>query len=183
MKLLTEVRAQAVALLRGRNRAAPPLGVQGGARYIPHRLRPLLCGGEQGNAIVELAFVVPVLMGLLTAMFAFGIVFNTQIMLTQAVGSAAQHLAGLRQGTTDPCADTLTAITLAAPNLKPASIGLSLSLNGTPESGHNCAGAQSDLIQTKPVTVSATYPCTLPIFRSPFASACQLTATVTEYEY
>jgi hypothetical protein len=77
----------------------------------------------------------------------------------------------------------LTAIESAAPSLTPASISLTFSFNGTNVTGNTCSGDQSYLIQGQPITVSATYPCTLQIYAVRFTSACQLSAKVTEYEY
>jgi hypothetical protein len=119
----------------------------------------------------------------MTAICTFAIGFNNQLTLTSAVGSGAQYLQLIRTTTTDPCQDTLTAIENAAPSLTPSSITLSFSLNGTPVSGNSCAGDQSDLAQGQPVTVTAKYPCALAIYATKFATGCQLSASVTEYEY
>jgi Flp pilus assembly protein TadG len=139
--------------------------------------------GESGSALVEVALTFPVLMVLVTGIAAFGIGFNNQIVLTNAVGTGGQYLQLIRTSTTDPCKDTLTAISNAAPNLTASNITLSFSFNGTPVSGNTCAGDQSYLVQGQPVTVLAKYPCVLPIYATKFATGCQLTATVAEYEY
>jgi Flp pilus assembly protein TadG len=133
--------------------------------------------------LVEIALVLPILLAIVTAICAFGVAFNNQLTLTSAVGAGAQYLQLIRTSTTDPCASTLTAMENAAPNLTPSSISLTITMDGTTVTGDTCAGDQSDLVQGQPVTVSATYPCALPIYGSSFSTACQLSAKVTEYEY
>jgi Flp pilus assembly protein TadG len=150
---------------------------------IGRRVRALLRKGEEGSALVEIALTLPMLLGVLTAICTFGVGFNNQLTLTSAVGAGAQHLALIRTTTSDPCADTLAAIEGAAPNLTPASISLSFSLNGTNVSGTSCTGDQQYLVQGEPVTVTAKYPCALAVYGTKFTNACQLTAKVTEYEY
>lgn len=139
--------------------------------------------GEAGGALVEVALTFPILMAVVTGIFAFGVGFNNQIVLTNAVGAGAQYLQLIRTSTTDPCKDTLTAIKNAAPNLTASNVSLSFSFAGTPVTGSSCPGDQVDLVQGQPVTVTAKYPCVLPIYATKFATGCQLTATFSEFEY
>lgn len=183
MKLLSELRAQTIALMRAGKRAPAPSAVRVESRWIGRRLRACLGSGEAGGALIEFALVVPLLLMILTAIFAFGIVINSQITLTNAVGAGAQYLQIIRTSTSDPCADTLGAITNAAPSINPSKINLTFTLNATVVTGNSCPSHVSDLVPGAPVTVQATYPCNLLIFGSTFASACQLSAKVTEYEY
>ena len=145
--------------------------------------RELLSGGSQGSVLVEIALVLPMLLAVLTAICAFGVAFNNALSLTSAVGLGAQQLQLIRTTTSDPCADTLSAIKAAAPSLQGSSINLSITMNGTTVTGSSCSGDQSDLVAGGPVTVSATYACALPIYGTTFSKACQLSAKVTEYEY
>jgi Flp pilus assembly protein TadG len=138
---------------------------------------------EDGAALVEIALSLPVLLAVLTAIFSFGIAFSNQLTLTQAVGTGAQFLQQIRATTTDPCADTINAISSAAPTLKKASITLALTMNGSTVSASSCSGSQSNLIQGQAVTVAATYPCNLMVYGVKFTSGCLLGAQVTEYEY
>ena len=73
----------------------------------------------------------------------------------------------------------------AAPNLTSSKISVTVTMNGTTptQTGNTCSGAQTDLVQGGPVSVSATYPCSLSIYGVTFGSSCQLQAKVTEYEY
>jgi Flp pilus assembly protein TadG len=141
-------------------------------------------GREDGNSLIEFTLTLPVLMAVLTAIFEFGLAFNNQLQLTQAVGAGAQYLQQIRSTTTDPCKDTITTIEGSAPTLRPSSITLTLTMNGNaPVTGGTCSGDQSELAQGEPVTVYASYPCNIAIYGFKFSSACNLTAQVTEYEY
>jgi Flp pilus assembly protein TadG len=174
---------QAPARTRGRSRNAVSSGPSVPSKTLIRRIRVLLRGGDEGSTLVEFALILPAFMMLITALCTFAIAFSNELTLTSAVGSGAQYLQLIRTTTTNPCADTLTAIESAAPSLTPASISLTFSFNGTNVTGNTCSGDQSYLIQGQPITVSATYPCTLQIYAVRFTSACQLSAKVTEYEY
>jgi len=155
---------------------------------FPHLLkslhiRSLWRTGEDGSALVEIALVMPILLMVMTTICTFAIGFNNQLTLTSAVGSGGQYLQLIRTTTSDPCHDTLSAITNSAPSLTASNISLSFNLNGTTVTGSSCPGDQSYLAQGQPVTVTAKYPCTLAIYATRFASGCQLSASVTEYEY
>jgi Flp pilus assembly protein TadG len=141
--------------------------------------------GEEGSAVIELALILPVFLGILMGLLVFGLYFNTYLSLTQAVGSGAQYLQQIRQSTTNPCQDTYNALIQAAPNLNSSLIGFSLNLNGTPENSTSCSGAQTLLVSNSPATVTATYPCSLVIMGVNYATsgACPLTVSVTEFEY
>jgi Flp pilus assembly protein TadG len=162
----------------------------GAAAFSAMRFKRLI-GGEEGGPLVEFGFVLPLMMVVITGTFAFGLALNTDLVLTQATGAGAQYLQTIRTSTSDPCADTLTAIKNAAPNLKSGSISLTITITGAPSSytGTTCSGATSYLkaAKSEPVTVGATYPCNLFIYALPFASqiskSCTLSAQVTEYEY
>ena len=152
-------------------------------RSIPPSSRTGLLAREAGNALVEFAFVLPMMMVVITGLYSFGITLSNQIALTQATGAGAQYLITLRGNTTDPCSDTLTAIQSAAPNLNTSALNLTLTMNGASVTAKSCAGQSSNLMAGQPVTVSATYPCTLNIYGLNLGSGCQLAAQVTEYEY
>ncbi len=130
-----------------------------------------------------MALVVPVLMTVMTGLITFAMAYSNQVTLTQAVGSAGQYLAQIRTSTSNPCADTYTALTNAAQGLNPATITMTVTMNGTSYTENSCSGLQTQLIQGAPVTVYATYPCNLEIYKMNFTTACTLAAKVTEYEY
>jgi Flp pilus assembly protein TadG len=173
------------------NRAATATEAHAETRSTGRRRCALLRNSEQGQAMVEFALIFPAMLAVLTAIVTFAVAFNNQLILTSAVGSGAQYLQTRRSTTSDPCGDVITAIEAAAPNFTAANIGLTVSINGTVESGNSCPSATSTLsgALSEPVTVTATYPCFLsimsmaPAYGSKFISNCQLSAQVTEYEY
>ncbi len=163
--------------------------IRGGKRSIVARICALPGADEQGGALVEFALVLPALLMILSALLSFGLAFSNQVTLTQAVGSGAQYLQEIRTTTADPCKDTFTAIANASPILNPSSISVTYTLNGTSfgplkgASANTCTSGTTDLMQQMPVTVQATYPCLLTIYGASFASGCNLSAKVTEFEY
>lgn len=162
-------------------RATAPIRSRG------ERMLARLSGGENGQAALELALVLPAFMFLLMGMMVFGLYFNNYLTLENAVGQGAGRLQQIRTTTTDPCADTYAAVTAAAPNLVPANIGLVLNLNGGANvTGTTCPGQASVLanLQGDPVEVTATYPCTLVVVGINFGSTvCPMTASSTAFEY
>jgi Flp pilus assembly protein TadG len=159
------------------------------AQSVGKRVRACLRKGDEGNALVEFTLVLPLLLTVLIGIFVIGTVYVQYIELVNAVGGGAQYLQEIRLATSDPCADTFTAITNAAPTLTPASMTMTLNLNGTPESAKTCSGAQTNLQSGQPVTVTVTYPCNISILQgwlSFFHStlpACSLRSSTTEYEF
>lgn len=150
--------------------------------FVKLRLPRRLVKDAAGSTLLEVALSLPLLLMVFTGIFAFAIAYNNEIVLTQGVGAGGEYLQLIRTSTSDPCADTLTAIKNAAPNLTGSNITMTITMNGVAESGTSCSGAQSNLVAGVPVTVKATYPCKLPVYAIAFPS-CTLTAQVTEYEY
>jgi Flp pilus assembly protein TadG len=146
-------------------------------------------GREDGNALVEFALTLPILMAVLVAIFEFGMAFNNQLQLTNAVGAGAQYLQELGTSSTDPCNDVYTTIKNSAPSLAPASISLTLNLGGTKVTGNTCSGDQSDIVPGGSFTVSATYPCNIALFGISLGGiytwnfSCNLSAQSTEFVY
>jgi Flp pilus assembly protein TadG len=189
MKDQVDSLGQTMALKRSLDRAAKSGESHAGRAAFARRVRALLRSGEQGQSMVEFALAMPAVLAVITATFTFSIAFYSQMTLTTAVSAGAQDLQTIRQTTSDPCKDTLTAIEAAAPNLSAANISLTVTINGTAEPGHTCTGATSVLAaaQGEPVAVTATYPCFLSImnagYKANFISNCQLSAKATVYEY
>jgi Flp pilus assembly protein TadG len=143
-----------------------------------------LLKSEEGGPIIEFAFVLPFMMVCLTGIFTFGAAIYNALVLTQATGAGAQYLQTDR-GASDPCAATIGAIEAAAPNLKPSSITLSISINGgTAVTAQTCTSQSTALsnAQGEPVTVTTKYPCSMLVYGLNLGS-CQLSAQSTEYEY
>jgi Flp pilus assembly protein TadG len=150
---------------------------------VQRRKRGVRFRGEDGNALVEIALILPVFLALVTGIGSFAIALGNKLTLVQATDAGGRYLQQIRASTTDPCADTMTAITNASPSLASANIGLTVTMNGTAVNAKTCSGDQTDLVQGAAVTVATTYPCTLSVYGIHFANSCQLTSQVTEFEY
>jgi Flp pilus assembly protein TadG len=138
---------------------------------------------QNGSSLIEFALVMPPMLLLMTGIFSLSLVLYHQQELTQAVGAGAQYLQQIRTTTTDPCKDTFTAITSAAPTLTSGSITLTVTMGSTAVTAKTCSGDQTDLTQGGSITVTATYPCAITGYNYTFGSACTLSSKVTEYEY
>jgi Flp pilus assembly protein TadG len=188
MKDQTDLHGQALALKRSLNRATPSREATGERRVHGWRLLNLLRRGEQGQSLVETALVLSlVVLPLTTGILVFGVAMNNYLQLTNAVSIGARTLSLNAGLTTNPCAVAVSAIEAAAPNLTPANLTFSFTLNGVGYSGTSCSssslstGAAGNLSSGSTATVTATYPLNLSIFGKIFsASNAVLKATSTE---
>jgi len=152
---------------------------------------------EDGSSLIEFALCLPPLMLLMTGIFAFGIAVGNYVMLTNACSAGAMQLAisrgQLSSPNYDPCALAVSAVEAAAPTLTAANLKFVVVLNtttyptsGTPTANLSCtstsetAGAAGNLIQTDPVTVTVTYPCSLVVYNANNFPSCTLTAKASE---
>jgi Flp pilus assembly protein TadG len=165
--------------------AASP-GVRVGIRSLGKRVRARSrTSNEGGQALLEFALVLPILLLLVTGMITFGIAFHDYLELTDAVNVGSRLLAISRGQTTDPCATTATAVENAAPLLTASKITFTFVLNGTTYSGASCScsttttGPCANLVQGATAQVTATYPYTLSFFGTG-ASSGTMTAQTTE---
>jgi Flp pilus assembly protein TadG len=183
MEILEGLQNQGRKFTRGLSRLLGSRSEPVARRSTRGRSWAALIHSDEGNPLVEMALVVPPLMAVMTGLITFAMAFSNQVTLTQAVGTAGQYLSQIRTSTTDPCADTYSALTKAAPNLNPASITMTITMNGTAYTENTCSGLQTQLIQGSPVVVYAKYACNLEIYKINQTSVCQFGAKVTEYEY
>jgi Flp pilus assembly protein TadG len=160
-----------------------------------------LARGEQGSTLVEFAVVISLLMIILMGIISFGIAFNNQITLTNAVNNAAQVLMAGSGVITDPCQSANTALAQAAANLNninnygsyPLSFSISAYTNATTPNtvgpynvvfsgtgGPSCTGEAADLTAGQEVVVTATYGCKLQVFGFNYAPNCKLSAQTAE---
>lgn len=143
-------------------------------------------GHEEGQAILEFAFVMPVLFSLVFGIIVFGIALNNYLVLTNATNISAQQLSISRGQTTDPCNTVAHAFYSAAPNLTQSSLNFSYTLNGASYSGTSCSsgstttGAAGNLVSGQTAQLTVTYPCNLKFFGFNPASGCTLTAKISE---
>ena len=157
--------------------------------------------GAQGSALVEFAVVISLLMIILMGIISFGIAFNNQITLTNAVNNAAQVLMAGSGVITDPCQSANAALAQAAANLNnsntygsyPLSFSISAYTNATTPNtvgpynvvfsgsgGPSCTGEAADLTAGQEVVVTATYGCNLQVFGFNYAPNCKLSAQAAE---
>jgi Flp pilus assembly protein TadG len=153
---------------------------------------------EQGQSLVEFALLTAVSLPLLAGIVYFGIAFNNQIALTNAVNTAAQSLI-LGKDISDPCATVNNALYLAAGSLNNPNIygsnPLSFSITAgsttvgpyqvvfASSGGPQCNATSATplgLTQYSSVSVTATYGCSLSIYGVNYFKNCVLSATTSE---
>ena len=145
--------------------------------------RPLL-ESEQGQALIEFALTLPILLLIVTGIFAFGIALNNMLGLTNATSTGARQFALMRGQGGDPCAVSVGAIAAAAPLLQntgsTTGIGYSILVAGATYNANapTCSGAT--LTQGQPVKVTTTYPCSLLLYGVNAFPSCKLTAISAE---
>jgi Flp pilus assembly protein TadG len=138
---------------------------------------------ERGQAAVEFALVLPLMLTVFVAVLLFGIAFDNDEALTFATSSSAQLLSISRGQTTDPCQTVSQAVYSAAPQLKQSSIFFTIVLNGNTvvanKAQPTCASATTDMVSSTNAQVTATYPCNINIFGLHPAPSCTLAAQTT----
>ena len=134
---------------------------------------------ERGQAILELALGLPLLLTLLIGSVEFGIAFNNELTLTYATDTAAQLLSISRGQTTDPCQTASQAVYAAAPYLNQSNLQFTIVMDGNSYTTPSCSGGQSNLVQSQSAKVTVSYPCNLQLFGFNPAPNCALTAQTT----
>lgn len=153
--------------------------------------------GEEGSTLVEMAFVLPILLVVLTGIFSFGIALNQDMVLTNAVNAGARAFALSRSGnvssapSVDPCLYAVTTAVSAASTLKASN--MSFTFVYTPSGSGNTGGSATTYTATGSsssgcpslamyagdiVQVQATYPVTPTMFG--WSRTLNLTGTSTE---
>ena len=197
MKKLNDLRAIARAPMVGICRAGAPRRVNAKARSIASRLRMRLLGDDKGQAIVEFALMLPILLMILTGIIGVSFaIFNWQ-SLNQGTDAAARYLADEGETNnsngdskmTDPCSAAFAQITNLTAGLDPSQITVTYTFNGNNigtfkgTSANTCAGDQSYLGSGN-ITVTTTYPCNVfGVGVNKIFAGCQLGATKTELSY
>jgi Flp pilus assembly protein TadG len=116
---------------------------------------------EEGAALYEFAMALPVLSMMLVAIIYGGITFFNFVELANAVEVGGRALANGRSEGSVACSQANTALTNASGNLASTQITIA------PETFANGSTCTAPLIQGDAGTITATYPCNLPI---PFTS-------------
>ena len=138
----------------------------------------LRSGNEDGQALIEFALSVPMLLLLVTAIVSFGIVLNNYLELTNATNASAQALSISRGQTSDPCATAVSAFETAAPTLHTSNLGFTIALNAVNVGGTSCPTAT--LVEGQPAQVTVTYPCNFSFIYNFTPSSCSLRALTAE---
>ncbi|MES1255877.1 MAG: TadE/TadG family type IV pilus assembly protein [Acidobacteriota bacterium] len=152
--------------------ATPPDPVAGRGR-TPGRSRR----AEHGQALVEFAVMLPVMLTIMVGIAQYGIAFNNYLMLTDAVRVGARQLATIRGQSANPCLTAANKVKSSAFNLTSSSVNVSIVVNGTTYSTGTCAN--TTLTSGTDVTVTATYPCQIRIMGTTFAPNCTLRSQTT----
>jgi Flp pilus assembly protein TadG len=118
---------------------------------------------EDGQALVEFALVLPILLMVATAITSFGLVFYHYITIEDAVRSGARTLS-LGRGNSapspnDPCSEAITETFNSAVDAGLTKGNIHPIVGGVPMT--TCSGAS--WVQGNQVTVTATVPCTINI--------------------
>jgi len=118
---------------------------------------------ERGQAMVEFAIVLPVLVLIVFAIIQFGILFNNFVALTDAVRAGARTAAVSRTAA-DPVGATIARVQSATGDLDQSKLGITVA-----------SGWQHG----DDVTVTATYPYSIDLF-GVIVQAGNLTSSTTE---
>jgi Flp pilus assembly protein TadG len=121
---------------------------------------------EDGQALVEFALVLPILLMVATGITSFGLVFYHYITIEDAVRSGARTLS-LGRGNTapspnDPCSLAIKETVNSAVDAGLTSNKVTLIVNGQ-QMFAGCSGTGTAWTQGNQVTVTATVPCTINI--------------------
>jgi Flp pilus assembly protein TadG len=121
--------------------------------------------GEEGAALYELAWTLPVLLALVVGIIYGGITFYDYVTLADAVAAGARTLATSRTSTT-PCTVAQNILASSALNLNQSKITVNITFGGSGKSccpGVGSCPTNGGLIQGDTATVEATYPCFLKV--------------------
>ena len=126
--------------------------------------------GERGQALVEAAVVLPLVMiGIMQA----GILFNNWVMLTEAARQGARELSIARAPAPHPdaCVKATNRINSAAIGLTTTSVTKSYAF----DTGSSC----TNMAAGSDAKISVTYPCNLTILGINYAPGCTLSSWST----
>lgn len=129
---------------------------------------------------IEFALLAPVLSFLVIGAAYFALALFQYSSLTEGVREGTRQLASALNDTT-PYTDAVNALEAAAPALSTSRLSITLSVNGTACTGNStCESAMSGAPVPSPVSITATYPCTVIVMGHNFLPNCYLSSTATE---
>ncbi len=148
------------------------VGEEPGEKSMHEPVRHAKRRREEGQAMIEMALILPVLLLLIGGIVKFGIVYNNHIILTDSVRVGSRQLA-LGRGLPDACVPAVKRLKDSAENLDSSKLVVAAPVfSGT----SSCA----TMFEGDASTISATYPCELTIFGIDFFPSCKLKASATE---
>jgi Flp pilus assembly protein TadG len=143
---------------------------------------------NEGNALVEMAVTLPLLMLVMTGIFSYSMALYQKLELAEAVSNAGRFLATAR-GYNDPCQSAAAAMMSAAPSLSKSNISVTIVLNGNtdfgagPVTSASCPGTggspNTDMVSGGTAEITATYPTGVALFGSNYGSV-DLSSAITE---
>ena len=110
----------------GRRTVASP-GVRVNARRRGKRAR---ARDERGQALLEFAYLLPILVTLMLGMIVFGIALNNYLEMTNGVAAGAQALSISRGQTTDPCKTVTARLTQQLTTLRSRRSQFTITISG-----------------------------------------------------
>ena len=195
MRIASELNERTMALKSGSNRAATSAEVREKTRSIGSRIRTFFHAGDEGSAVLEMAFAMPLLMVALTGMYSVTMALTNYEKLGSAVNNAAQQLAGGRSLITDPCATAASAVTTTLPNFTSTKFTYLVTITDASGTAHvfgptspttgspfTCTAGAADLAQNEPATVAVSYSYAwIPAYLQNLSG--NITATATQMVY
>ena len=138
---------------------------------------------EGGQALIEFALCLPVLVAVAMGIFSFGLVLNNYLTLTNATNVSAQLLSISRGQSSDPCATAAQAFYPAAPSLTQSSLKFTIALGGTVvwgPAGGTVTCSSATLVEGQSAQVTVTYPCSFTLYGFNPQPSCTLKAQTAE---
>jgi len=189
MKNVSGLPEKNVLLRHGLLRVQGAKNTRASLRSLPGRVRSLLCRGEEGQSLVELALVLPMLVIVLTGMVSFSLALYNYQQLGMATANVAQLLGSMQSG--DPCSKAVTSMTTLLPSWTATKFTYTVTITDANDVAHkfgpisptaaspfSCTAGSSELAAGKSITVQASYQYTwFPILS--FSPSGNLVATQT----
>lgn len=178
MKMLNELLGQGLASGCGLGCAAGSGGASVKNRPPGKWFHVRLGLGDEGQALVEFAFMAPLLLLVMTGILWLGIALYNYQQMTAAVSQGVVALAeGQKVSTsTNPCTSAVTVVTTDTQGMIPNNNSLSITVyeDGTAIAPASCP---TSLASGIPVSLNATYHYSLPIVGASFSDCCTLSTT------
>lgn len=147
-------------------------------RSIRGRICACLCRSDKGQALVEFAVMMPLLLLIITGVFWAGLACVNYQQLCAAVGQGAVALAEGQNTGINPCTNAVTIVTTDAQGMIPNNHSLSVTVyeNGSAITPSSCP---TTLASGTTLSLQATYQYPLPIFGMSFGNCCTMSNSQT----